>query len=59
MVEATHERIISEPASQLRAKYMIETSEVTELIMMDDPKLRFINASWYYPHAEPVTDAIA
>ena len=39
-------------SSSNRAKYLIETSEVADLIQSADPKLRFINASWYMPGSD-------
>ena len=42
----------SSATSSTRAKYMIETSEVADLIQKADPKLRFLNASWYLPGSE-------
>lgn len=46
----------SQMGASNRAKYMIETSEVAELIERADPKLRLINASWYKPGSDTVID---
>jgi len=35
-----------------RRNFIIETNEVQDLIASNDPKLRFINASWYLPGSE-------
>lgn len=32
-----------------RSNFLIETSEVQELIAKNDPNVRFVNASWYLP----------
>ena len=39
----------SSAASSARARLLIETSEVQDLIEAKDPNVRFINASWYMP----------
>lgn len=39
----------STASSILRSKYLIETSEVQDLIEKNDPNVRFVNASWYLP----------
>ena len=36
-------------STSTRAKYLIETDEVQELIAQNDPNVRFVNASWYMP----------